>query len=337
MATNLFRSPDGALPNVLALTYTIGSYAIGSWLMLTAPLGVAVLACLWFAHSLIMAGYLFHEFAHNSVFSRAEHNRALGALMTWLNGSCYARFEQLRYKHVRHHVDRADVISFDIKAWLIDGPAWRRNLVLALEWAYIPAVDLLMHALVILTPFIRPERAGDRQRTLFVILARGTIFLSLGALSLQFAALYVVAYLIMVTVLRFADAFQHTYVAYVILDKDKVPPLPDARVRDTAYEYGNTYSNLLSLRWPVLNLLLLNFPYHNAHHVKPIVAWHHLPALHRELYGSHCNQTLPMRRLLGPFHHYRVSRILSDDYGTVSEESAANFRGAVGVSFLTAM
>lgn len=334
MRPSLFRYDDGAWPNSLALSYTLLAYGLGGWLMLTAPLGLALVATLWFAHGLILSGYLFHEFAHNSIFTRAEHNRAAGTLMTWLNGSCYARFEQLRYKHVRHHVDRADVISLDIKAWLLAGPHWRRQLVLALEWLYVPAVDVLMHAWVILTPFVRKERAIDRRRTLEVALVRGTFFGALTLYSPRFAVLYVAAYLIMITVLRFADAFQHTYVAYAILDKDKVP---DDRLRDAAYEFDNTFSNLVSVRWPALNLLLLNFSYHNAHHVKPVVPWHRLPALHCELYGDHCTQTLPMRRLLAPFHAHRVSRVLSDDYGTVSSESAADFRGAVAVSFLTAM
>jgi hypothetical protein len=39
-----------------------------------------------------------------------------GVLMTWLTGSCYAN---LRRKHMRHHIDRADVISLDTKALLL--------------------------------------------------------------------------------------------------------------------------------------------------------------------------------------------------------------------------
>ena len=39
--------------------------------------------------------------------------------------------------------------------------------------------------------------------------------------------------------------------------------------RDRDYEEHNTYSNLLSQRFPVFNLLVLNFCYHNVHHHKP--------------------------------------------------------------------
>lgn len=332
---SIFRFPGGALPNTLALAYAFSGYGIGLWLMATAPLPLALAATLWFAHALIVSAYLFHEFAHNAIFARPAWNRRAGILMTWLTGSCYARYEHLRLKHMRHHVDRADVISLDVKAWLLAGPAWRRRLVLALEWAYIPAVDLLMHAWVMLLPFAREERRADRPRLLAILAVRGTAFAALAGFAPQGAALYAGAYLVMVTVLRFADCYQHTYDAFAILDKDKVPA---DKVRDAAYEHANTYSNVVSLRLPWLNVLLLNFPYHNAHHDQPAVPWHRLPALHRELYGDGpAGQLIPMSRLLAPFHRHRVSRVLSEDYGRVDAGNPADFKGAVAVSFLTAV
>lgn len=333
MTKPLFRAPGGALPNIMALAYVGAGYGGGLWLMASALLPIALAATLWFAHALIIAAYLFHEFAHNTVFARPELNRRAGVLMTWLTGSCYARYEHLRFKHMRHHVDRADVISLDVKTWLLAGPAWRRRLVLALEWAYVPAVDLLMHAWVIALPLVRRERGQDRPRLIAILLLRGTAFAGLGWLAPRALLLYGVAYLIMMTVLRFADCYQHTYDAFAILEKDKVP---QDRLRDAAYEQANTYSNVVSLRWPRLNLLLLNFAYHNAHHEQPVVPWHRLPALHRELYGDG-GQLIPMRRLLRPFHRHRVSRVLAEDYGQVDAGNPADFKGAVAVSFLTAV
>ena len=73
---------------------------------------------------------------------------------------------------------------------------------------------------------------------------------------------------------------------------------PDPR-RDLRYEYENTYSNLLSERWRWLNLLVLNFPYHNAHHVRPGVPWYRLPALHRSLYGEKDRQVIRLPRTAG--------------------------------------
>jgi fatty acid desaturase len=336
MATQLFRYTDGTLPNTLALAYPLAGYIGGLWLMIAAPWPWALAGTLWFAHALIIAAYLFHEFAHGTIFTRPEANTRGGVLMTWLTGSCYARYENLRRKHMRHHIDRADVISLDTKALLLSSPAWVRRVVLALEWAYVPAVELLMHAYVIVLPFLRPERRADRGRVLAILLVRGSVFAALGFFAPRALLLYAVAYLIMITVLRFADAFQHTYDAYAILESEQVPA---DKLRDKTYEQANTYSNLASLRWPWLNLLLLNFPFHNAHHEKPTAPWYRLPALHHELYGAQPAQVIPMAQLLPPFHRYRVKRVLADDYGEVDPGAghAAGFVGAVSVSFLTAV
>ena len=335
MPIRLFRHADGTLPNTLALGYAVAGYAGGLWLMATASWPRALAGTLWFAHALIIAAYLFHEFAHGTIFTQPEANRRGGVLMTWLTGSCYARYEQLRRKHMRHHIDRADVISLDTKALLQSAPASVRRSVLALEWAYVPAVELLMHAYVVARPFLDPQRRTDRSRVLVILCVRAGAFSALGHFAPRALVLYAVAYLVMVSVLRFADAFQHTYDAYAIPDSD---PVPAGRLRDKTYEQAHTYSNLASLRWPRLNLLLLNFPYHNAHHEKPTAPWYRLPALHRELYGAQPDQTLPMAKLLRPFHRHRVKRVLADDYGEVDPRSgrADSFVGAVSVSFLTA-
>ena len=336
MRSRIFRHTDGVIPNLLAFTYVLSGYVIGLWLMATASLVVALLATLWFAHALIIAAYLFHEFAHDTIFARHESNTWGGVLMTWLTGSCYARYEHLRHKHVRHHVDRADVISLDTKALVLSLPSPLRRLVLLLEWCYLPAIELLMHAFVIALPFLREERRADRKRVTLILLVRGVAFAALAYYSIQALLLYGVAYLIMVTVLRFADAFQHTYDVYEILESDKVP---NDKLRDKAYEQANTYSNLVSVRWPALNLLLLNFPYHNAHHEQLAVPWYRLPALHHKLYGDSKGPVIPMSHLLLPFHRHRVKRVLSEDYGVVdiAAGKAEGFIGAVSVSFLTAV
>jgi len=332
----VFRHSDGVPPNFIAMIYVLCGYVIGMWLMVTGSLAAALTGTLWFAHSLIIAAYLFHEFAHGTVFARHAANSWGGVLMTWITGSCYARYENLRRKHLRHHVDRADVISLDTKALLNAAPVGLRRFVLLLEWCYVPAVELFMHGYVIALPFMREERRSERGRVLIILGVRGLAFAALAWFYPRALLLYALAYLIMVTVLRFADAFQHTYDAYAILESDKVPA---DKLRDKAYEKANTYSNLASLRWPWLNLLLLNFPYHNAHHEQPVVPWYRLPALHRTLYGEGCRQIIPMSHLLNPFHRHRVKRVLSDDYGVVdsANRKADGFIGAVSVSFLTAV
>ena len=339
MLSQKFRYADGVLPNVIALSYTLGAYSGGILLLALTELPGQILGTLLVAHGLILSSYFFHEFAHNAIFKAAEDNARWGTLMTWINGSCYATFNDLRRKHVRHHVDRADVITFDFKAFLLKSPAWLRRLVLMLEWAYIPAVELIMHGYVMILPFIAAEKKQNRGRVLSIIAVRALALTALGWVSPAGLLGYAIAYLIMLHVLRFADAYQHTYDAFAILQGGSVP---DDKVRDHTYEQRNTYSNLVSVAHPALNLLLLNFSYHNAHHERPIEPWYRLPQLHEKLFAAEYQQVLPMTTLLAAHHRYRVKRILSSDYGDVPEISAGHldpsaFYGAVGVSFLTAV
>lgn len=334
----LFRYSDGPVPNTLVFAYTGLGYVGGVALLFAANPWLNALGTLLLGHAMLMAAYLIHEFAHGTIFSEAKHNALAGTLCGWLAGSCYADFQDLRKKHMRHHVDRADVITFDSKIFLRRCPVWLQRLVVAMEWAYFPAVELILHYYVITLPFFtsNEKHRARRSKVAVTFLVRSALFAVLGFLALKALVLYAAAWLLMITVLRFADAYQHTYDVFAILDGTS---LPNDKLRDRSYEQQNTFSNVVSVRWPALNLLLLNFSFHNAHHEKPVAPWYRLPALHAELYGGAYQQIIPMRALLSSFHRYRTRRVLDDDYGVVGEgpEKAQGFYGAVGVSFLTAV
>lgn len=336
--TPLFRYPDGVWPNVVALTVTVGGWFAGTALMTLQAWWMNALGWAWLTLSLIWSAYFIHEFAHHAIFRSPQTNERWGTLMSWINGSCYARFQDMRRKHMRHHVERADVITFDVRQFLLDSPAWFRRSILALEWAYIPAVELLMHGFVMAQPFKDPTRQAQRLHVLGILVVRSVGFGLLAWVSIKAVLLYALAYLVFITVLRFADCFQHTYDAYPIVGNE---PIPQDKLRDRRYEQQNTYSNVVGLNHPILNLLWLNFGYHNAHHEKPTAPWHQLPKLHRQLFDEQDPQVIPVPKLLKSFHTNRVRRILSEDYGAVLPRSTAGradaFLGAVGVSFLTAV
>jgi fatty acid desaturase len=287
------------------------------------------------AHTLVCSAYLLHDCAHHAVCATARENDALGWLMSWLNGSCLAKYQGLKKKHLRHHTDRLDVVTFDYRAILKAAPSWARRFVLALEWAYVPAVEFLMRALIVAAPF-GCGTVHERTRMLLLIAVRVMLFAVLALISVKALVLYSIAYLAFLQVLRFMDAFQHTYDVFVSRSLKQAPADPK---RNRRYEYEHTYSNLLSRRWSWLNLLVLNFPYHNAHHAQTGVPWYRLPGLHRSLYGQHDPQVIPFRTLLANYHRYRVARVLVDDYGEVQKDGvhASGFIGAIGVSFLTAV
>ncbi len=88
--------------------------------------------------------------------------------MSWLCGAAYGTYEDMRYKHFRHHVDNDDVVWFDYDAFFERHPRVTQ-VIRVLEWFYIPAHDLIMHAIMVFTSFIIPQRREQRLRNVTVI------------------------------------------------------------------------------------------------------------------------------------------------------------------------
>jgi fatty acid desaturase len=322
-------------PTWIVVCYTLSGWAAGIWMLTLAAPGLNVLGVLLVAHTLTYSAYLIHDCVHHAVFRTTAANDRMGVLMSWVNGACIASYRRLKKKHLRHHSDRLDVVTFDYRAALNRAPRIARRIALALEWAYVPAVELLIRGMIVAAPFTSGS-AVERTRVILVLAVRTAAFAALAWISPKAALLYVLACLLFLTILRFMDAFQHTYEVYASASLEAAAPDPR---RDLRYEYENTYSNLLSgrLRW--LNVLVLNFPYHNAHHVRPNAPWYRLPALHRSLYGANDPQVITCRELAASFHRHRVARVLAENYGSVAAagDRAGGFLGAIGVSFLTAV
>jgi fatty acid desaturase len=134
----------------------------------------------------------------------------------------------------------------------------------------------------------------------------------------------------MIQILRFMDAFQHTYEVFSL-----GASTPE---HDYAFEQSNTFSNVISRQYPWLNLLFLNFGYHNVHHHHAMKCpWHNLPALDRQLFGGDEVHYIPLQRLLWNYHQFRLSRIFSNQGQAVDEAGRLmldKLYGAIGVSFL---
>lgn len=335
LSSPLWREPAGAIPNSLALAYAVLGHIAGLWLLVQPAFWLWLAGVLLAGHSLVVCAYLVHECAHMTLFKSQHMNARIGAIMLWFTGASYASFARVRHMHIRHHRDRADVTCFDYQTVLGRLPRAMVRVVYALEWLYIPAVELIMHYQVLVRPFIDEEHRAYRARVLIVLASRLALFGLLFAISPWALVGYAIAYIIMIQALFIADAFAHTYESYVVESPDQ--PVPDEG-RDRAYDVAHTYSNLISTRFPWLNLLNLNFGYHTAHHERASTPWYRLPSLHRELYGEATHpQVLPYRELWRTFHRNRLQRIQTHDYGDVGEGPgrADGFVGAHGVSFLT--
>ncbi|HXA93640.1 MAG TPA: fatty acid desaturase [Steroidobacteraceae bacterium] len=327
-----FRDRAGAGANAVALAWTAAAF-LGAFALMAAHQAVlAVLGVLLCVHAMVLAAYLVHEAAHQSLYASHAANRRVGELMSFIAGAAYASFERIRHMHIRHHLDRADLACFDLKG-LLGRHAFVRRLLEILEWAYVPATEILMHLQVIWRPFWVRSQRRYLPRAAAMLVLRATLLAALGWWSLQALVLYFVAVVLQLHVLNFFDAFHHTFEQYFVAADEPVPML--GRTRN--YEQENTYSNLLSRRYPWLNALVLNFGYHNAHHERASVPWHRLPTFHRHLYGAEASSVMPLRELLGTWHRNRVRRVSCAEYGMAGHARvrADSFIGAHGVSFLT--
>ena len=106
LSTRVFRHPDGALPNLLAFAYLLAAYAGGLGLMAAGSWPAALAGTLWFAHGLIVAAYLFHEFAQ--VFgmdvseSKLYETLYQKALMGNADGGGLLAFNYVSGEHITH-------------------------------------------------------------------------------------------------------------------------------------------------------------------------------------------------------------------------------------------
>ncbi len=321
----LFREPRGIAYHGGAVAYSLAAWLLGLAGLFHPNVALNALATLLLAHGMTIAAYMVHECGHNTVFRRVRHNQYLGRLLTWICGASYGTFEDIRYKHLRHHVDNDDVVCFDYERFFLEHPRLLR-LTQALEYGYVPAHDLIMHGVMVFTSFAIPERRDQRRRNVTVIVVRGALFAAMVIVSLKAALLYCVAYMLMIHVLRFMDSLQHDYPYRLSLYTNERSPYRG----DSAWEQAHTFSVPLSLRHSRLNWLTLNFGYHNAHHARPTVPWYRLPAVHGEMYGDDPKTVIPLSRQLAIYHHGRVRRIIKWD------GSAADARTPAGQDFLEA-
>ncbi|MCC5615578.1 fatty acid desaturase [Nostoc sp. CHAB 5836] len=316
--------------NVIALFYILSAYCGGLVLLVVANIGLNILGVILFTHSLALSAYFSHEFMHGTIFNNMRWNVVGGNIMLWLNGGCYARFKDLAQEHIFHHVNKLDSVVFDLPAFINNLPRPIRSLILALEWLYFPVISLIFQFWALTAPFWNPKRRNERMRVIILLIVRGLLFTLLGLMSLKALVLYFLAYSSMITILRFMDAFQHTYETYPV-------GLPFPK-RNDAYEQANTFTTLISHRYWWLNLLVLNFGYHNAHHALMKCSWHNLHELDRNLFaGRQQTHHLTLSQLLKNYHRFRIARLFLGQGTAVDEQGNLelnNFYGAIGVSFL---
>lgn len=326
---NHYLQQSKPLWNVTSISYALFGYLGGISLIILDSFWLNALGVILLTHSLIISAYLAHEFMHGSMFAAKQSNAIAGNLMLWITGGCYATFSDLMCLHIAHHVNRVDFCRFDLETFLTSLPTPVRSLLLGLEWCYFPALAFLSRLRAMFAPFYLRDRQHERLRVSLIFLIRSTLFVVLGWISLKALVLYFVAYISMINILRFVDAFQHTYEVYAVGS--------DLPKRDRAHEQANTFSNIISQRYSWLNILLLNFGYHNAHHELMKCPWYSLPELDKELYTGDEIHYITLPELIGNYHRFRLSRIYSGQGSAVDVQGNRHletFYGGTEVSFL---
>lgn len=315
--------------NGAALGYVIVGYCIAI-VCISRPFGlINILGVLLLTHTLVWAAYFVHEFIHGTIFRSPKLNGLGGQVMLFLTGSCYCRYLPLARYHLAHHKNRADFSAFSMGDFLRSLPAPLLKLVQLLEWLYVPVINLMLRWFCALSPFLGETRKNDRWRNGSLLLARGSLFTALAWYSWRALILYFIAYLCFLNILRFMDCFQHTYTVVQLGQ-----PMPKY---SPGYEERNTYSNIVLGRWHWLNLLFLNFGYHNAHHRVIHCPWYRLPQLDAELYADTPQQKVSLGSLVRNYHQFRMQRLFGEKSDVVETPDGLNFEsfyGDIGVSFL---
>ncbi|MEM7771483.1 MAG: fatty acid desaturase [Cyanobacteria bacterium P01_A01_bin.37] len=326
-----------ALNNTAAIAYALLGYAAGVTLLFVQPWWGNVLGVMLTAHALLIASVLIHEFIHGTIFASRVLNAFWGRVMMHVNGACYSTWPQIYDHHINHHVHVTDFIPFDYAEYIATLPSGVRSLIRALEWAYIPGFEFLIRLHVMTSPFTDPKKYHLRLRTSLILAYRIGLMAVLAYVSWKAFLLYGLSYVLFVCLLRLVETFHHTF-EYTVQGSPIVK-------RDRAYEQINTFSNVVSIRYPWLNMLYLNFGYHNAHHDNMRCPWYDLPKHHQRVfdessgrYGEKSGNLLSFWESMKTYHQFRVARIEGDQGEVFNEQgefSLAHFTGGAGASFLT--
>jgi fatty acid desaturase len=314
--------------NITALVYTFTVYFLGVGLLIVPLWQLNIIGVVILVHALVLSATFTHEFIHGNIFKDRKLDAFWGQMMTHINGACYATWDDLVSHHFNHHIHHADFVGFDTLAYLNGIKTWKRWTYIFFEWLYFPLFELELRGRIILAPFFESQKRHLIGRTLTFMLYRTVAFIILGWFSWKAFILYAIAYISFVNIMRFADAFHHTY-EYVIMG-ETIPK------RDRIYEQAHTFSNLVSTNHPWLNLLFLNFGYHNAHHYNMSCPWHELPKLHQQVFAGESGGIMPLPKLILNYHRYRIDRLFSGQGEALLEgDSLEAFTGGIAVSFLT--
>ncbi len=186
-------------------------YSLGVGLLTVSRWELSLIGVVLLVHALILSAAFTHELIHGNIFKERALNSFWGQAMTHLNGACYATWDDLIEHHFNHHIHHADFVAFDIADFIKKLPPAIRQVFVALEWAYFPSFEFVLRLRTLFAPFYQPDKRHLWLRTGLLLAYRGAFFALLAYFSPKAVVLYAIAYISFVNLMRFADAFHHTY------------------------------------------------------------------------------------------------------------------------------
>ncbi|HNN94958.1 MAG TPA: fatty acid desaturase [Pseudomonadota bacterium] len=283
------------------LAYTLLGYLVGLACVLSGSPLVAVAGIALLIHTTVLSGLLNHELIHRSVFRNPRVNDLLGSVVSLLNGACHVPFALLRRQHIAHHINKVGYDSFSITEWVKGLPRLPRIILITLEWFYFPILSFISRGRALTYPFRNKKYRHLRLRVAVAILFRMAILILFYLINPWSVLSVFISHIGMISAFRLYDCYHHTF--QVIPLGSKIPVLPGN------YEQERTFSSLLSREHAWLNLIFLNYGYHNAHHYLFAAPWYHLPTIDRLMFGESNQRHILFRDWITWYHKNRIRRI----------------------------
>lgn len=317
-------------PSVAAAVVIVSFTASGVGLACMSHGFSIFFATMLIALAKICAWYLTHDCAHNCAFRSKAANSLVGECLSFLNGLSFFSFESYRKDHVRHHAEKIDISGFDSRRFAEVYPKIFSGIRLS-EKAYIPVFYYLIKAVGVYHAVLS-DRRRESARAVGSICVYAVALTVFARSSLLLILVWQLSSLIRIHVVRFVDCFQHSF--------QQVHPGGVKLPHDKFYEIHNTFSVPVARKYKFLNLIILNFGYHTAHHCFPSCPWYMLPKLDSTIMEQLSHYGIPEAReescsfldFIAAYHRGRTLRLVSDSeghaYDAEGKFSTHDFTGA---------
>lgn len=275
-------------------------YSGGIGLIITDKPLFLVFGTISLSLSMLLSWYLSHDCAHLLVFKAKKYNDFLGELLSWINGLAYFRFHEYRKDHLRHHLEQVDLAGVNVSKVLSKLPYPCGKITIFLEQCYIPIIFFIIKIHNIIG-VIQSKNISYIIRVILVGLVSLLFLFWLAITHWWSPFLYFFAVIIRIHSVRFVDAFQHSYV--------QIDPSNRNKPQDKLYEQKNTFSYPVARQFKFLNLIILNFGFHNAHHAVPGCPWYNLPKINEIILNYKITEKGSLK-INGEPHYVRFSELI---------------------------